>query len=144
MTTAPGLALTSGSTMGRPARPPGGVFCGDCENYYSFDIGPVHFVGIDDNQRQVDYPAGAVDWIIADLDSTTAQWKVVFMKHNPAITWTESASMNAQFLMPIFDTGGVDLVVTGGNSLGFTQSGQRRVVSACRHGSRRRQRVFWH
>ena len=99
----------------------GGCFTGDCENYYSFDIGPVHFVGIDNNQRQQDYQAGAVDWIIADLASSTAQWKVVFMKANPAITWTESASTNAQFLMPIFEAGGVDLVVTGGNSLGFTR-----------------------
>lgn len=99
----------------------GGCFTGDCENYYSFDIGPIHFVGIDNNQRQVDYQAGAVDWIIADLNSSTAQWKVVFMKHNPAITWVESASQNALFLMPIFEAGGVDLVVTGGNSLGFTR-----------------------
>ena len=98
----------------------GNCFAADCENYYSFDIGPVHFVGIDANQRAIDYPAGAVDWITADLASSTAQWKIVFMKPDPAITWTESASTNAQFLMPLFVTGGVDLVMTGGNSLGFT------------------------
>ena len=99
----------------------GNCFSGDCENYYSFDIGPVHFMGIDNNQRQVDYPAGAVDWITADLASSTAPWKVVFMKADPAITWTEGASTNAQFLMPLFTAGGVDLVMCGGNSLGFTR-----------------------
>ena len=99
----------------------GDCFASDCENYYSFDIGPVHFVGIDANQRQIDYQAGAVDWIEDDLAASTAQWKIVFMKPQPAITWTESASTNAQFLMPIFTTGGVDLVLTGGNSLGFTR-----------------------
>ena len=92
----------------------GDCFASDCENYYSFDIGPVHFVGIDANQRQIDYQAGAVDWIEDDLAASTAQWKLVFMKPQPAITWTESASTNAQFLMPIFTTGGVDLVMTGG------------------------------
>ena len=98
----------------------GACAAADCENFYSFDIGPVHVVSINNNQRQQDYPAGAVDWIISDLASSSAQWKLVLMKHNPAITWPKSAlEQNAVFLMPIFEAGGVDLVLCGGNSPGF-------------------------
>jgi hypothetical protein len=81
----------------------------------------VHYVGLDANQRQVDWPTGAVDWLMADLASSTAQWKIVFMKPDPAVTWQEQSGINAQFLMPIFQNGGVDLVLCGGNSPGFTR-----------------------
>jgi PKD repeat protein len=99
----------------------GDCFSSDCENFYSFDIGPVHYVGINNNQNEASYPAGAIDWLTADLAASTAQWKMVFMKADPAITWTESASQNALFLMPLFEASGVDLVLCGGNSLGFTR-----------------------
>ena len=91
----------------------------DCENYYSFDIGPVHFVGINNDKRQQDYPAGAVDWITSDLAASSAPWKIVFMKHDPAITWPRAPLERAKFLMPIFDAGGVIWCSAGGNSDGF-------------------------
>ena len=91
------------------------------EDFYSFDVGPVHYVGINNNMRQQDFPPGSLDWLERDLSASRAPWKVVFMKANPAITWDNYASRQVEFLMPIFARHGVDLVLTGGNSDGFTR-----------------------
>jgi PKD repeat protein len=99
----------------------GGATCAasDCENFYSFEIGPVLYVGINNDQPQGSYPAGAVAWIADTLAGSSAQWKIVFMKHNPADTTPGAKETAAQFLMDIFEAGGVDLVLCGGNSPGF-------------------------
>ena len=89
------------------------------EDFYAFDIGPVHYVGINDNGRQQDFPPGSLAWLERDLATSRAPWKVVFMKANPAITWSDYASARVEFLMPLFAKHGVDLVLTGGNSDGF-------------------------
>jgi PKD repeat protein len=89
------------------------------EDFYSFDVGPVHYIGMNNNMRQQDFPPGSLDWLEKDLSESKAPWKVVFMKANPAITWDNYASKQVEFLMPIFVSHGVDLVLAGGNSDGF-------------------------
>jgi hypothetical protein len=88
------------------------------EKYYSFDWGPVHFVGLDTNC------AGTLEtadcsvalqkaWLEADLAATTQPWKIAFM-HHPTWSSGEHGSSNlARSFTPIFEKYGVDLVLTG-------------------------------
>ncbi len=49
------------------------------ERFYSFDIGPAHFVAINDSARQADFPA---DWFARNLARSQATWNIVFMNGN--------------------------------------------------------------
>ena len=50
------------------------------EGFYAFDIGPAHFVGINDNTpRAGDFP---VSWFERTLAQSRARWNVVFMNGN--------------------------------------------------------------
>jgi predicted phosphodiesterase len=89
------------------------------EDFYAFTVGPVHYIGINNTRRQKDYPPGSLAWLEQELSEHRTPWKVVFMKANPAITWKDYASQQAEFLMPLFARHGVDVVLTGGNSHGF-------------------------
>lgn len=87
------------------------------ERYYSFDYGRVHFVSLDTEtafletaRRQVQ-----VDWLKADLASTTQEWKVVYFHRPPYSTGFEHGSdltIRAVFA-PIFEQNGVQLVLSG-------------------------------
>lgn len=52
----------------------------DSERFYAFDIGPAHFVGINDNTPRADrFP---VRWFERTLAQSEAHWNVVFMNGN--------------------------------------------------------------
>ena len=96
----------------------GGVPSGS-EAYYSFDIGTIHFVCLDsyDIDRR---PSGAMaQWLQADLDETDAEWLIAFWHHPPYTKGSHDSDREAQLrdmrthIMPILETAGVDLVLTG-------------------------------
>lgn len=90
------------------------------EDFYRVDIGPVTYLGINANQIERLYPAGALQWLEGQLQAAQHRpWTIVFMKPNPASTWKDYAAERTQFLMPMFAKYGVDLVLAGGNSAGF-------------------------
>ena len=96
----------------------GGVASGS-EAYYSFDAGNVHFVCLDayDVSR---FPGGPMlTWLAADLAATAQRWIVAYWHHPPytkgthdSDTETELVEMR-QFVNPILEAGGVDLVLCG-------------------------------
>ena len=96
----------------------GGVPSGT-EHYYSFDYGNIHFICLDSMTADRS-PTGAMAvWLQSDLASTTATWIICFFHHPPytkgshnSDTETELIQMRAN-LLPILETGGVDLVLTG-------------------------------
>ena len=61
------------------------------EHNYSFDYGNVHFVTFDSNSRfdgvadqsdPIPRLDDQLDWVVADLQASTAQWKVAFVHHH--------------------------------------------------------------
>jgi acid phosphatase type 7 len=80
------------------------------ERWYSYDWGDVHFVGLDTERTGDEQFA----WLEADLAATTKPWKVVYM-HRPLYSSSNHGSdlgLRAE-LVPIFEAGGVQLVLAG-------------------------------
>lgn len=90
----------------------------DQERYYSFDYGDVHFVAVDTN-APLEYIGDAVtddmaDWLVADLRQTTRPWKIVFLHHPPYSSGPHGSQAHVRDkLVPLFEQGGVNLVIAG-------------------------------
>ncbi|MGG9971156.1 metallophosphoesterase [Ferruginibacter sp. SUN002] len=111
----------------------GGVASG-VTNYYSYDIGNVHFVSLDSygkddaNTTKLYDTAGAqVAWLKNDLAANTKRWTVVYF-HHPPYTKTSHNSDSEQDLaairerfVQILERYGVDLVLCG-HAHGFERS----------------------
>ncbi|MBK8101097.1 MAG: metallophosphoesterase family protein [Planctomycetes bacterium] len=93
------------------------------EAYYSFDRGHVHFVCLDSQDSSRAATGPMLNWLRADLASTSARWLVAFCHHpayskgshdtdNPLDSGGRSRDMREQAL-PILEAAGVDLVLTG-------------------------------
>ena len=79
---------------------------------YSFDNGPAHFVVINTN-RPLTLPAFQ-KWLIDDLQSTQAKWKIVCF-HIPGFqsSYWHYSEQQVRQLQPIFEACGVDLTFGG-------------------------------
>lgn len=64
-----------------------GIPADDRERYYSFDVGPVHFLVLDTSKFEVESSVSRYDemmtWADADLAASDQPWKVVFFHHSP-------------------------------------------------------------
>lgn len=88
------------------------------ERWYSFELGPVHFVALDSN---ADCSPGSVQYRWAEkelLGPRTKPWLVVFFHHPPypATLDVEHGRLGAEVrrhLSPLFERSQVDLVVAG-------------------------------
>lgn len=96
----------------------GGVASGT-EAYYSFDFGKTHFICLNSHDLPRD-PVGAMaQWLKADLEKTTADWLIAFWHHPPYTKGSHDSDKEKQLIemrsmiMPILESGGVDLVLTG-------------------------------
>jgi hypothetical protein len=90
------------------------------ERYYSFDWGHVHFVALDSScaiglaSSDRCSLAEQKTWVESDLKTSTAPWKVVFFHHPPWSSGEHGSQMTMRReFTPIFETRGVDLVLTG-------------------------------
>jgi len=88
--------------------------------YYSFDYENIHFLGISTKLGNISYDFEQLEFIKTDLEknykNSETQWTIVFM-HLPMYS---SKAIDFEFMMdirnelqPIFDSYGVDLVVSG-------------------------------
>jgi len=115
----------------------------DAGKTYSFDVGAAHFVAVDSEIfRGYDGISGEVDpenldrftsWLEADLSANPDQWIILFLHRGPYSLHYDSVNVR-NFLVPILDKYGVDLVLSGhdhrysrtvyseGSFVGFTQS----------------------
>jgi hypothetical protein len=102
-----------------PTRGEAGGLASGTEAYYSFDYGTAHFICL--NSHDLDRsPAGAMaQWLKADLENTRAEWLVAFFHHPPYTKGSHDSDTEYQEIemreqiMPILESGGVDLVLTG-------------------------------
>lgn len=90
------------------------------KNFYAFDYGDVHFICLDStdfiNTESYPHSAGVMrpgnaqyDFLIHDLQSTSAKWKIVFFHYPPYISGGYQVEDLRQ-LCPILEQYGVDLV----------------------------------
>jgi hypothetical protein len=96
----------------------GGVASGS-EAYYSFDYGNIHFICLDSHDLERK-PSGAMaKWLKADLEKAKADWLIAFWHHPPYTKGSHDSDKETdlkemrQHIMPIIESGGVDLVLTG-------------------------------
>lgn len=90
----------------------------DQEHYYSFDYGDAHFVAVDTNAPLASIGDAATDdmadWLAADLRQTAKPWKVVFLHHPPYSSGPHGSQAHVRDqLVPLFEQGGVNLVIAG-------------------------------
>lgn len=92
----------------------------DTEDYYSVDIGPIHFISLN---TQFSRPGTTemdemVAWLEEDLMATSQPWKVAFFhksmysRGNHATGEEDNGALNLAFI-PLFDRFDVDLVFSG-------------------------------
>jgi len=86
------------------------------EFYYSFDKGPVHFVGLDVFWTSYAVGSDQYNWLNNDLLASTKPWKIVFMHTGPYVSQkgiADGRSAIRSALVPVFENRGVDLVLYG-------------------------------
>ncbi|MBI3836861.1 MAG: metallophosphoesterase family protein [Planctomycetia bacterium] len=102
-----------------PAKAEAGGLASGTEAFYAVDYGRVHFICLDshDLDRR---PSGAMaKWLKADLEKTKADWLIAFWHHPPYSKGSHDSDTDSQMtemrkhIMPILESAGVDLVLTG-------------------------------
>ena len=102
-----------------PTRAESGGLASGTEAYYSFDHGNIHFICLDSHDLDRK-PSGAMaQWLKADLEKARAEWLIAFWHHPPYTKGSHDSDKEADLievrhhLLPILESGGVDLVLTG-------------------------------
>ena len=95
------------------------------EHYFSFDYGAIHFITMDsiDPSFSVSPDTAMIQWLRADLASTTQRWRIVYWhgppytkgSHDSDLTWDISSYMiqMRENVLPVLESYGVDLVLNG-------------------------------
>ena len=102
-----------------PTRGQAGGLASGTEAYYSFDYANIHFVCLDSHDTERTPDGAMAQWLKADLASTQREWIVAFFHHPPYTKGTHDSDKEArlaemrQVYMPLLETGGVDVVLTG-------------------------------
>lgn len=104
----------------------GGVASGT-ESWFSFDQGDVHFVVLDTYGALTSLPNPMFDWLIQDLASHDRLWTIVATHYGPYSKGSHDSDLDwhmtrvREDFVPLFDAGGVDLVLSG-HSHGYERS----------------------
>lgn len=96
----------------------GGVASGT-EAYFSFDYANAHFVCLDSYDLDRLPTGDMAKWLEADLDNAKADWLIAYFHHPPYTKGSHDSDIEEeliemrQHIMPILESVGVDLVLTG-------------------------------
>ncbi len=89
----------------------------DWENYYSVDVGPIHFAALDSNASGTDF-TDMVSWLDGDLSASSLPWKMavdhhaIYSRGNHFTGEEDNGYLNAA-LIPVFDAHHIDFVFNG-------------------------------
>jgi acid phosphatase type 7 len=102
-----------------PTRGEAGGLASGTEAYYSFDYANIHFVCLDSHDLERKPTGAMAKWLKADLEKTKAEWVIAFWHHPPYTKGSHDSDKEKdltemrELIMPLIDSGGVDLVLTG-------------------------------
>ncbi len=97
------------------------------ERYYAFDHGNIHFVCLDSQGSGRMTTDPMLQWLAADLASTTQKWIIAFWHHPPYTKGSHDSDSEVELIemrenvLPILEAGGADLVL-GGHSHVYERS----------------------
>jgi hypothetical protein len=89
------------------------------EAYYSFDYGNIHFICLDSHDLERKPTGAMAKWLRADLEKAKADWLIAYWHHPPYTKGSHDSDKETdlkemrQHIMPIIESGGVDVVLTG-------------------------------
>lgn len=96
-----------------------GGFPSGTEAYYSFDYANVHFVVLNSADLPRTPGSPMLVWLDNDLSSTAQDWTIVYWHHPPYSKGSHDSDVEInmvemrQYVVPILDAHGVDVVFTG-------------------------------
>ncbi|MEY2407409.1 MAG: acid phosphatase type 7 [Verrucomicrobiota bacterium] len=102
-----------------PTRAEAGGLASGTEAYYSFDYGRIHLICLDSHDLDRKPTGIMARWLKMDLERTKADWVIAYFHHPPYTKGTHNSDREKQLIemrthmMPILESGGVDLVLTG-------------------------------
>ena len=102
-----------------PTRGEAGGLASGTEAFYAFDFGNIHFVCLDSHDLERKPTGAMAKWLKADLEKTKADWVIAFWHHPPYTKGSHDSDKEKdltemrEYIMPLVDSGGVDLVLTG-------------------------------
>jgi 3',5'-cyclic AMP phosphodiesterase CpdA len=83
------------------------------ERWYSFDNGPVHFIGLDSNPRNA-FRLSQMIWLIRNLRANAKPFTIVYFHHPMYSSGAHGSTLYVRFLWRhIFEYYGVDIVFNG-------------------------------
>ncbi len=89
------------------------------ESYYSWDFGKTHFIALNSHDMSRKPGGQMAQWLKADLEKANADWIIAYWHHPPYTKTSHDSDKEKDLremrenIMPIIESGGVDLVLTG-------------------------------
>jgi Calcineurin-like phosphoesterase/Purple acid Phosphatase, N-terminal domain len=135
----PALSMPYHLNFSVPSAGENGGVPSNVKNYYSYNIGNVHFISLDsygkddgNTTKLYDTSGAQATWLKADLAASTKRWTVAYFHHPPYTKTSHSSDYNAgageldlvavrEKFVRILERNGVDLILCG-HSHGYERS----------------------
>lgn len=135
----PALSMPYHLNFSVPSAGQNGGVASNVKNYYSYDIGNVHFISLDsygkddgNTTKMYDTSGTQATWLKADLAANTKKWTIAYFHHPPYTKTSHSSDYNGgageldlvairEKFVRILERNGVDLILCG-HSHGYERS----------------------
>ncbi len=135
----PALSMPYHLNFSVPSAGQNGGVASNVKNYYSYNIGDVHFISLDsygkddgNTTKMYDTSGAQATWLKADLAANTKKWTIAYFHHPPYTKTSHSSDYNGgageldlvairERFVRILERNGVDLILCG-HSHGYERS----------------------